>query len=287
MVINPNEPPRPDLRPPPGRRNGQRQRRNWINTLIWVIVAALLLVLLRVAGTLAWQWFTASPTMPLRQINLSHPMRYGDVEAIKMKVASAPAAKDLMLIDLNLLANDIKTIPWVKAVSVQRQWPDALLLDIEERQPLFRWNNQDFIDEEGKRFTYQDRPEFKDIFNLQGVEGSEELMARVAHKVVPWLQARGLEASLLRRDEYRSWEIVVNGVRFILGNDQQLHSRLKLMVIIYKKHIEPIKDQVKAVDLRYANAESEQFNFVIEKRSQPAREDGPIKENKKLEAPRQ
>lgn len=273
--------PRPPQSDAPPAHNGLRGA---FTLMVGFIIVFFVLKLL---GTLGWQWFSSSTIMPLRHLTFSRPLHYGNPEEIKRKVASAPSAHNLMFVDLKQVALEIKTIPWVRSVRVQRQWPDALLLDIEERQPLYRWNHHDLLDADGKRFNYGEREEFQQLFNLEAPEGSEEKMAKVASKVLPWLKARQLQPSLLRMDEYHSWEVVIDGVRFILGNDRELHRRLKLMVLIFRRYIEPIKATVVRVDLRYPSSSNKRHNFAVAKQSVAPEPSLLPNKNKKPEAVKQ
>ena len=44
-------------------------------------------------------------------------------------------------------------LPWIKQVSVRKQWPDELKIHLVEYVPIARWNDQHMVDADGNSFS--------------------------------------------------------------------------------------------------------------------------------------
>ncbi len=55
--------------------------------------------------------------------------------------------------DVNIIQTQIEQrLPWIKQVSVRKQWPDELKIHLVEYVPIARWNDQHMVDAEGNTF---------------------------------------------------------------------------------------------------------------------------------------
>ncbi|MCX2960017.1 MAG: FtsQ-type POTRA domain-containing protein, partial [Serratia symbiotica] len=53
----------------------------------------------------------------------------------------------------NVFQQQIERLPWIKQVSVRKEWPDELKIHLVEYVPIARWNDFYLIDNEGKIFS--------------------------------------------------------------------------------------------------------------------------------------
>src|SRR5690606_16768660 len=59
---------------------------------------------------------------------------------------------NFFFIDLDDVRQLIETAPWVRHARVQRVWPNALTVYVEEHQPLALWNENEMINTWGEAF---------------------------------------------------------------------------------------------------------------------------------------
>ena len=66
-------------------------------------------------------------------------------------------------------------MPWLKRVGVRRVWPDRLVIQFEEYQPVARWGDNGLMSKEGNIF-YPDplQDAFSDLPQLKGPKGNEQ-----------------------------------------------------------------------------------------------------------------
>lgn len=74
-------------------------------------------------------------------------------------------------VDLEKAKEQIETISWVKTLSIKRQFPDTLHLQLEERVPMALWQQDrkvSVIDQEGFVLTNKNLARFKDFIIFTG-----------------------------------------------------------------------------------------------------------------------
>ena len=76
--------------------------------------------------------------------------------------------------DLDAARASLRRVPWVRSVALRRQWPHRLEVEIDEHQPLARWNEGALVNTHGEVFVANfggDLPQFT------GPDGQSSLMA--------------------------------------------------------------------------------------------------------------
>ena len=114
--------------------------------------------------------------------------------------------------DVNIIQTQIEQrLPWIKQVSVRKQWPDELKIHLVEYVPIARWNDQHMVDAEGNTFSVPpDRTSKQVLPMLYGPEGS-------ANEVLQGYREMG---QMLAKDRFtlkeaamtarRSWQLTLN-----------------------------------------------------------------------------
>ncbi|MEE2661479.1 MAG: cell division protein FtsQ/DivIB [Pseudomonadota bacterium] len=87
-------------------------------------------------------------------------------KALGFKVGAA-----LLSIDLNTARTNLEALPWIRAASVKREFPDTVRVRIIERRPLAIWqqkNKHYLIDDEGTVITSKILQTFQNLLVLVG-----------------------------------------------------------------------------------------------------------------------
>jgi cell division protein FtsQ len=53
-------------------------------------------------------------------------------------------------VDTGKIIKALHALPWVEKVRLRRQWPDTLMINIEEHQPIARWGEEKWLTTTGK-----------------------------------------------------------------------------------------------------------------------------------------
>ena len=188
------------------------------NSLALLAVGALLL------GVVVWvaqRPYFSIATLHLQPAEEGTDLRFVSAsslnEAVKGKLRG-----NFFFIDLDETRSLIETAPWVRHARVQRVWPDALTIYIEEHQPLALWNENEMINTWGEAFVAYagDLPEDAVLPQLKGPEDSERLVVQRYAEVARWFAPLLLRVNELELSPRYAWEVTLSdGMRLNLGRD--------------------------------------------------------------------
>lgn len=153
-------------------------------------------------------------------------------------------------IDLVEAQRAFSQVPWVRQAAVRREWPNRLVVDIDEHRALARWNEHDLVNTAGGVF----RADYEDeLPQLRGPEGSAaEVAARFAQfrELLAPLALVPVELALSPR---RAWAMKLdNGMLLELGRGEA-SERLVRWAAYYPRSLARLGHRVEYVDLRYRN----------------------------------
>lgn len=184
---------------------------------------ALLAVFVILAGALMWT--IRRPYFAIQRIEIgpapNTSLQYVTPLSLQMALAGRIRG-NFFLVNLTQVRHVLESTPWVRRAAVQRVWPSALHVRIEEQQPLAYWNENQMINTWGEAFT-ANRGELPDDLRLPQLNGplsSERLVVQRYAEIARWFAPLGLsvhEATLTPR---YAWEVTLSdGVHLALGRD--------------------------------------------------------------------
>jgi len=100
--------------------------------LAGLVVALAMLVVLIMDGLYNPRHFNIS------KITLSGEAAHVDRDSLRKSVVELIDGNYFSL-DANKITKSLHTLPWVEKVRLRRKWPDTLMIDIEEYQPIALW----------------------------------------------------------------------------------------------------------------------------------------------------
>lgn len=187
------------------------------NTLAVLAVCALL------AGLLAW--VAQRPYFSISTIRIE-PLQGETFQYLSAAGVSASLGGRLTgnFFSLNLDATRrlLETVPWVRHAQVRRQWPNGLLVRIEEHQPLAYWNDSEMINTWGEAFTANqgELPDDAVLPRLVGPDDSERLVVQRYAELARWMAPLGLRVQQVSLSPRYAWEVTLSqGTRLNLGRD--------------------------------------------------------------------
>lgn len=220
-----------------------------------------LLIVTAVAG-LAWAAVTALqrlPVFPLRQLLLQNTPAQVSVAQVEHAARSAMVG-NFFTVDLDAARAAFEKLPWVRKATVRRQWPDGLMLALEEHEAMAHWRLPDgafaLVNRQGEVFVAERAADAPALPVLTGPEGSAaELLKRQSEfdQVLAPIRRHVTTIALSPR---LAWRLRLDdGVAIELGRDldrQLLTERLGRFVA----HYENVKEHmtaVRSIDMRYPN----------------------------------
>lgn len=159
----------------------------------------------------------------------------------------------LMAVDLALLKQDLETLPWISTVDVQREWPDRLVIRVEEEQAIARWGDNQLLNQQGQVFSPQTLVGQMQLPQLTGPLASEQAVMRQYLQFNQLLYPLGVRIRDLALNDRGAWTLTLtNGVVVRLGRDAVLERLRRLVVFLESEHSQQLMDMA-SIDLRYRN----------------------------------
>ena len=149
-------------------------------------------------------------TLPIEQVVISGTTDHVPTDLIETLVAPTLAG-GFFAADLDAIRDDLERIPWVYRAAVRRQWPDTVVVTVEEQRPIARWGSQGFLNHEGAYFAGDQSAMFDPLPQLAGPDSSAGDMMRHYQQVEGLLQDTGLQVVRLEQDENQNSVLRLHG----------------------------------------------------------------------------
>lgn len=217
-----------------------------------------LFVLLGIFATVAY--FAADPLTKILERPLKSVAVEGQFQFLPkdraMELIQAEIDGDFIHLNLERLKTVLLTDPWVEHVYLSRRWPDTLVVKIAEQKPIARWDANGFLNQRGEIIRVKDVDKLLGLPWLQGNEINAREIMQQYQDMSTLMRSRGLEIITLKCDDKKSWRLTLkNDVEIAIGRDQVME-KLRRFVTVYDKFLNTVWNDVKAIDVRYANGVS-------------------------------
>ncbi len=168
-----------------------------------------------------------------------------------LRVIRGEVRGNLLTADIARLRQALEKLPWVRTVSIRREFPHGLAVELEEHQPFARWNSSALVNQYGETFvadTSQALPAFV------GQEGASAEVARNYAQFSEQIVPLGVSVAQIALSPRHAWQLrLSDGTVLELGRED-MHRRLARFVAVQKAENGLQRGgAVKYVDMRYRN----------------------------------
>jgi cell division protein FtsQ len=182
--------------------------------------------------------------------------------------------------NLDTIRHAFEMVPWVRKASVRREWPDRLIITLEEHSPLGTWGEDgQILSVKGEVFTANlaEVEEESKLLEFSGPAGSEKDV--LAHYLMfkERFGTLGLAIASVDYSKRYAWLVRLdNGVRVQLGREENsavLQERVERLIKVYPELTARLSGNIESVDLRYQNglalkATGQELGTAIKKKKQ-------------------
>ncbi len=236
----------------------------WHNVrLLNAISSTLFAIFILAMGAGVIGWLIQKPVYALQAVRVqsvsSHGLRH--VNALTVRNIALPNVKgNFFTVDLNEVRAAFEAVPWVREASVRREWPDRLVVSLEEYQPLGVWGNDGrLISTKGDLFTVNmaEAEEDYDLLKFAGPEGSEkEVLARYEDFCRLFAGIHLVPKEVKLSDRY-AWSVKLdNGMKVEFGREKNQSTMSHLMNRLLKAYpqlAQKANNGIESIDMRYPN----------------------------------
>jgi cell division protein FtsQ len=230
-----------------------------LNTLSGLLVAGALLALLgaglfwvaqRPMFTLKTIVVEGMPDMPLRRVN-----------ALTIRSTALPRIKgNFFTADLDAVRSAFEAVPWVRQAMIRREWPNRLIVSIEEHRTLGTWGEDgSLLSVKGDVFTANlaEAEEDGPLLAFGGPEGSEKDVVTHYQQLKDWFTPLSLKPVSLQLSDRYAWSVKLDsGMALELGREQDrntMRERAMRLIAVYPQLLQRMNGKIENVDLRYPN----------------------------------
>ena len=190
---------------------------------------------------------------PIRTVEVTGRFQHVSAMQIEQVVAEQVRGEGLLTVKLAAVSRAIQALPWVAAVSVERDWPHALAVRVVEQVAAARWGGDGLVNSEGELFATGVGHFAAGLARLSGPEGSEAEVTQRYLAMRRRLSGAGLTMSALRLDARGAWQLeLVNGITVRLGR-AQVDERFDKFMGAALAIVEHRAGDISYVDMRYTN----------------------------------
>ncbi len=190
--------------------------------------------------------------MPVSSLVIKGKTPYSSELEIKNAIRQSKL-DNFFKLDVNQVQDNLEGLPWVYSASVRKQWPNQVSVYVVDQVPVAQWNDDFFINANGKIFQADKQRVSENLPKLFGPEGSELLALENYRNINDLLVYIKAEIAELVLTERHSWQITLrDGVFLNLGREDRI-KRIQRFMDAYQR-IKSLSEkdlQVDYIDLRY------------------------------------
>ncbi|MCX8728945.1 cell division protein FtsQ/DivIB [Gilliamella sp. B2969] len=228
------------------------------------------------------EWMDDPEQMVLSQLTLSGEHTYTTENDLREAILGLGLPNTYIGQDVDDIQQEVMRFPWVKHASVRKQWPDRLIVHVEEYKPAFYWNDLFLLDENGVVFSVPlDRINNLKLPRLYGPEGKAKSVLETYYKLDNLSKklannqlALKIDAAI--SDERNAWQLMVKQciagicvedqeIKLVLGSEN-IEERYQLFMKLFPEIQSriPTNERITVADLRYENGISVQREKIAQ-----------------------
>jgi cell division protein FtsQ len=222
----------------------ENPRRAGVYAFAGLVLAALVLF--------ATDYLLRPDTFPVRSVSFEGPFIHVEEQALAAAVVET-ARGNFFLLNLDAVRRAAGRVSCVDAVSVQRRWPDGVLVRFTEQELAARWVSGGWVNVRGEHVDLQGRPGPEGLPRLAGPDGMQARVLEHYRQLDGILASAGLQVAALTLTSRHAWNVVLaNGLVLTLGREQP-EEKVARFAQAWPQALAVQVARIRRVDLRYTN----------------------------------
>lgn len=188
----------------------------------------------------------------ITKVTIEGEFKYIDHQQL-VELVNSQMKGGFITINLKAMQNSLHQHPWVAEVSVQRQWPSFLTINVTEEVPIARWGDDAFLNRLGDRLIIQDNSHLSNLPLMTAEFGTSSEVMKQYRRLSDLLLPTGLKLSKLKLDRLGAWQIETSsGIQINLGRNK-VGEKIRRLVLVWETDLIQQSKKIKTIDLRYPN----------------------------------
>lgn len=215
---------------------------------VWRTLFAILLII----GAIGGSYWIVPLDAPLTQLEIRGNFDKLQPQEIR-RIAKPLLEANFFAADVSGIANAVAELPWVAHVKVERKWPGQLLVQVQERNAIARWNETSVLDEDSNSFTPRPEEIPTGLPQLGGRLGHESEVMHAWTRISAALAGTPLDLESLRLNTRGQWIARTRNHIEIRFGKAQPDARLPALLGAGIQALDGRWHQIEYIDLRYTN----------------------------------
>ncbi|MGH1484778.1 MAG: cell division protein FtsQ/DivIB [Cellvibrionaceae bacterium] len=235
------------------RKKNEKKSFSFVGLFRAVKVATFVAVISSVLGASAYygsQSIKQFLSKPIASVLVSGDFNYLAKDEV-VNLINDNIQKSFVRESLENMRDMLEANPWVDQVSLRRQWPDRLHVNIVEQKPIARWGDSGFVNYRGELVKTDQRNTISHLPRLDGVDGEADKLMRQYQLLSQMLANYDIKIIGLTKSTLGLWHVGLdNGWQLKVGRNDVAKKVQQLMYMLATNQIER-QQEIEVVDLRY------------------------------------
>jgi cell division protein FtsQ len=189
---------------------------------------------------------------PITGVTIEGEFKYLSQDKIQGLLSERVAGSFLQL-DMVGLKVELEHNPWIDKVTISRQWPDRLVVRIQEQQPIARWGENAFVNMRGDIIEVESNSVLSHLPLLKGNDRYARDVMQKYVQIARLLAPTELTLQAVHLDETLSWTLQLRGGLTVRVGREQVYEKLQRLLDVYPRELAAKSERIASIDLRYGN----------------------------------
>lgn len=236
------------------RRGASSKQEKQPVAIDWNIPVRLMYGLLVIAICVAaMQAYSRVVAQPVTRVVVNGDFIYADKQSIVRQIEPMLGVGFVKL-DLKEIKQQLEKEPWIYDVTIQRSWPDELVIAVQEQRVIARWGVDALINHRGELFAPKEAVAINELIPmLDGPVGSAEQVMAHFRELNEVLKQNNISLVKLALNDRGGWVAYLDGgIKMVIGDGEVMEKVGRFLVAYQRDLISPFA-AVRSIDMRYSN----------------------------------
>ncbi|MBL4680537.1 MAG: cell division protein FtsQ/DivIB [Pseudomonadales bacterium] len=217
-------------------------------------------VLIMCICIIAWYFYAEQ----LNKIDINYVSVNGELSPSQhQEILARLASQALNDVSLSEIKSQLERKLWVSSVSIERDWPDKIHVNVVPEIAIALWNDDALINDKGTIFK-SDYVQKSLLAVLYGPRGSEKEVMQKYQQLNATLLKTGRSIDMIRLDSRGAWMFKNDlGITVLLGKDQLMERMQRLGAILEHLALNNQFSGIERIDTRYSNGVAIRWKQVL------------------------